>query len=677
MSTSPRRTRRARPRPERLEGRSLLNGDFRYRTPEGAAVHVQLLGPGDLKGTRVLPDGSLDLRFEGTAASSRIYGFVAGGPGRARLADLRDSKATPGDFTGAGTEAVGIVKLKSFDLVPGGVINLTAGFSRLILGSTGPNSQVQLRATNATTVSNRSNNNTNSSVGTGVSGGSSTAQSSGITSTLTSTGSGSVGGLGSGATAASSSGFGSAGAGGANVSGIPGTIVGTNVGGITSTVVTGTGSATGGSGGTNSSGSPAGTVTGSLAGAGTGTITNTGTGTTVISSQTTTGGSAGTRPGITAAVVIIDHVEGAPHAGPALGGPQIFGYDPTANALIRFNARTGAALQTIPLAGTGTGTAVAGVALGRDAGQLVALVGFGTSIRAFDAATGAPAGEFRTASLAKNGLKTVDGIGSTNTTTVFSDSSAGTLGLLQEIDVTKSLATGQAVAIGAAYAPTREFELSGGLTGLAGTDTIYATGAAHFDTFQPDRTQAGLLALNAAGAGPLAETARAALSGPPGGPDAGPAGTARKTPTNALGSVEGDLALVTGVVNGKNTVNLFSAGVTPDGILPLNDPNRLAGLSESFHPELAGSSLVNVQGVLRRFNAQDARGLVLNVSGRVDLVLIPGPVSDSAIVGRPAAHVATGPRSNVTILSTPRINGTKGGVITDETPRPLGPLALP
>jgi len=668
MSTSPRRTRRARPRPERLEGRSLLNGDFRYRTPEGAAVHVQLLGPGDLKGTRVLPDGSLDLRFEGTAASSRIYGFVAGGPGRARLADLRDSKATPGDFTGAGTGAVGIVKLKSFDLVPGGVINLTAGFSRLVLGSTGPDSQVQLRASNATTVARTSTTNQNASaVSTGISGGGGgSGQSGSITNTLTSTGSGGVGGLGSGATAASSSGFGGGGgggAGGANISGIPGTIVGTNVGGITSTVITGTGSSLGGGGGAGPASGTGGTTTGVV-------------GSTSASAGSSAQGSA-TRPGITAAVVIIDHVEGAPHAGPALGDPQIFGYDPTANALIRFNARTGAALQAIPLAGAGTGTAVAGVALGRDAGQLVALVGFGTSIRAFDATTGEPVGEFRTGSLAQGGLTAVDGVGSTNTTTVVADSSAGTLGLLQEIDVTKSLATGQAVAIGAAYAPTREFELSGGLTGLAGTDTIYATGAAHFDTFQPDRTQAGLLALNAAGAGPLAETARAALPGPAGGPDAGPAGTARKTPTNALGSVEGDLALVTGVVNGKNTVNLFSAGVTPDGILPLNDPNRLAGLSESFHPELAGSSLVNVQGVLRRFNAQDARGLVLNVSGRVDLVLIPGPVSDSAIVGRPAAHVATGPRSNVTILSTPRINGTKGGVITDETPRPLGPLALP
>jgi len=663
MSTSPRRTRRARPRPERLEGRSLLNGDFRYRTPEGAAVHVQLLGPGDLKGTRVLPDGSLDLRFEGTAASSRIYGFVAGGPGRARLADLRDSKATPGDFTGAGTGAVGIVKLKSFDLVPGGVINLTAGFSRLVLGSTGPDSQVQLRASNATTVARTSTTNQNASaVSTGISGGGGgSGQSGSITNTLTSTGSGGVGGLGSGATPASSSGFGGGGgAGGANISGIPGTIVGTNVGGITSTVITGTGSSLGGGGAGPASGT-GGTTTGVV-------------GSTSASAGSSAQGSA-TRPGITAAVVIIDHVDGAPHAGPALGDPQIFGYDPTANALIRFNARTGAALQAIPLAGPAT--AVAGVALARNDGRLVALVGSGATIRAFDAITGEPVGEFRTGSLAKNGLKTVDGIGSTNTTTVVSDSSAGTLGLLQEIDVTKSLATGQAVAIGAAYAPAREFELSGGLTGLAGTDTIYATGAAHFDTFQPERTQAGLLALNAAGAGTLAEIARAALPGPPGGIDVGPAGTARKTPTNALGSVEGDLALVTGVVNGKNTVNLFSAGVTPDGILPLNDPNRLAGLSESFHPELAGSSLVNVQGVLRRFNAQEARGLVLNVSGRVDLVLIPGPVSDSAIIGRPAAHVATGPRSNVTILSTPRINGTKGGVITDETPRPLGPLTLP
>ena len=53
-------------------------------------------------------------------------------------------------------------------------------------------------------------------------------------------------------------------------------------------------------------------------------------------------------------------------------------------------------------------------ALGRNHGNLVALVGDGQTIRAFDAITGAPVGQFSTASLAGNGLTTVDGIGSTN-----------------------------------------------------------------------------------------------------------------------------------------------------------------------------------------------------------------------------------------------------------------------
>ena len=254
--------------------------------------------------------------------------------------------------------------------------------------------------------------------------------------------------------------------------------------------------------------------------------------------------------------------------------------------------------------------------------------------------------------------------------------------------------------LGSAFAPTREFEFSGGLTGVAGSDRIYASGAAHFDSFQPDMVQEGLLVLNGSGLAPLGEIARLLV---PGDIDVGPAGSARANPTMALGSIERDLALVTGVAGGGNTVSLLtptfattsattttttstgsSSGtstvttpyLTPDGTVTLADPNRLAGLSESFHPELVGSVLVDIRGDLGTFAADTSRGLVLNDSGSLGLLHI-GNATDTTVVARPFLHASIKHRNNVLILSTTRAVDGRNGVTVDPTLRPIGPLTLP
>ena len=135
------------------------------------------------------------------------------------------------------------------------------------------------------------------------------------------------------------------------------------------------------------------------------------------------GGVPGPPPAPPGIVAQIRHVHGAPTAQSPLGDPEVFGYDPVANTLIRFDTSTGAALQTIPL--PNLGTPVAGAALGRNHGRLVALVGTGTEVLAFDALTGVPAGQFTIANLASLGLHTIDGIGSTDTRTVISDAVGG------------------------------------------------------------------------------------------------------------------------------------------------------------------------------------------------------------------------------------------------------------
>jgi hypothetical protein len=378
----------------------------------------------------------------------------------------------------------------------------------------------------------------------------------------------------------------------------------------------------------------------------------------------------------TGSQITILTINGAPRETP-IGDAQIYGFDPTTSMLVRFDAVNGNALQSIAV--PASSTIYSGVGLGRNNGRQVVLVGSGSTVFAYDVGTGAAVGSFGIASLAANGLTSVDGIGSSDTRTFISDSPHG---LIQSIDVTASLATGQAVPLGAPFPPAREFELSGGVTGLAGSDVIYVSGAAHFDTFTPDRLQLGILSFTPTAIG-VVETSRVRIPGIL-SPfiDAGPPGFLATHPTFALGSIAGNLALDTGVVNGKNSVTLFSpstTALTNVGSVALNEPNLLTGLSESFHPELLNGVLLDVTGNLRSFVATEATGLVVNSSGTVNLVQIKS-ATDTAIIGQPLNHVNIPIRNNVTLLSSARGikgTGTNGGVNVRAAAKPLGVLTLP
>ncbi|AGA31533.1 YncE family protein [Singulisphaera acidiphila] len=399
-----------------------------------------------------------------------------------------------------------------------------------------------------------------------------------------------------------------------------------------------------------------------------------------IARNTPSGGSStiGVNPGPPPAppgvVAVINHIKGAPRSTAGIEDPQVFGLDSTTHTLIRFDATTGAVLQTIPL--TGMGPPNTGVALGRNAGRLVALVGDDTSIRAFDAVTGDPVGQFTTANLGSLGLTAIDGIGSTDTRTVISDSTAGAGGLALQIDVTASLATGHAVAAGQPFAPTRQFELSGGLASVPASQTMYATGAAHFDSFQPNLLQYGVLALNTAG-NQLSETARTPFKVSGNFVNAGPEGSVDSLPQQVLGSVDQNLALITGVANGKNVVSLLSPQtLASNGTFTLNNPNPLTGLSESFRPDLANSALIDVQGNVQSLRAKDATGLVFNVAGYINLAKIKR-ASDSVLIGQPFGHAEIPKRSNVAIISSPRPVDDRNGVQVINNLKQIGPLTLP
>ena len=211
-------------------------------------------------------------------------------------------------------------------------------------------------------------------------------------------------------------------------------------------------------------------------------------------------------PGI---VLKINHVNG--NIVPPLRAPnlltdnEIFGLDATTGQVVRFNltpttTKTGEldmSQQTgtldpnwTPLKPPGSATPVA-ISVGRDGTQLVLLVSTGYQIWVYDATSGTLLGSFTTAGFDATAL------GSTDTLTVMGDVATNQF---QEIDIPLSLAAGTAqlpvnepgYAPPANYTPPAGFSLVGGLTGLPGSNQVYLTVAATFDSFQT-ATQLGLL----------------------------------------------------------------------------------------------------------------------------------------------------------------------------------------
>jgi hypothetical protein len=396
----------------------------------------------------------------------------------------------------------------------------------------------------------------------------------------------------------------------------------------------------------------------------------------VPASSATSGMNPGPPPAPPGIVLSTGSIHGRPRASSNLQDPEIYGYDPVANALILFDVSTGAQLQTISLSGLEAGKMTAGVALGLDAQQVVVLVGNSSTIYAFNPLTAGLVGQFSTANL--KGFTSVDGIGSTSSRTALMDSTAGPAGMAQLIDVTASLATGKAVPIGGAFSPQNEFTFAGGLAGIAGQSTLYATGSGFFNTQTPNLTQAGAMAINISATGGLSESSRAAIKNNNGSfVNTGPSGTTPVFPFGGLGSIDQNLALLTGVSNGKNNVSLYNPSTEARaGTITLNDANPLSDLSESFRPNLVDSALIDIQGNLQSLRATSAQGLVLNVEGYANLVKIKR-TSDSTFVALPFAHAQMPHRSNVTILSSARSVNERNGVTVNTSLQPVGPLSLP
>jgi hypothetical protein len=261
------------------------------------------------------------------------------------------------------------------------------------------------------------------------------------------------------------------------------------------------------------------------------------------------------------------------------------------------------------------------------------------------------------------------------------------------IDLPASLKTGKAVGLDATkpFVPQQEVFLLGGVTGVAGSNNLYATVGAHFSTVQPDQYQLGIqaistLSVSASSAGSqvtdqfntISRTGlvtngnfTTVLS---------PQQTVPIPPQKlgtALGAVDQNLALDTGASGGTNVLKLYTPNtLTSRGTITLDYPNLLTGLSQSFRTDLGGPAVIDVQGDIQSVRGNSADGMFLNDTGNLATVKIQH-IHNSTIVGQPISHLDFKSRSDTNAFSSSRLIGNRNGVTQVLNIQPIGPLPLP
>jgi hypothetical protein len=269
---------------------------------------------------------------------------------------------------------------------------------------------------------------------------------------------------------------------------------------------------------------------------------------------------------------------------------------------------------------------------------------------------------------------------------------------LSMIDVPLSLAAGTAqmpvneprYPPASNYTPPAGFSLVGGLTGVVGTNEVFPTVAAVFDSFQPTVTQLGLLTAGTS----VAETnpsgglvlvrqfttiSQQAIQSHGSFTPVSPSNNPMLTGVPE-GSVDSSLALNTigtTTTPGQYTNSVKLLGpieLDSHGTITLQTTDPITDLSESFRPQLNGNAaagtgpaVIDVQGTIQSLRGQTATGLVLNDTGYLNLIRT-GQISTSTILAQPIGHINTPPakRSNdVLLISTDnRDFGKRSGVNT-------------
>jgi hypothetical protein len=621
------------------------NRVFSYTTPTGGHAVVQVIGLGNLLGTTLTSSGELELVYGDTNAYSKIAGTVTGGGGHAPLESIQNARliaaGASNSLSGQGGDVVDAFFLNQFDLVDGGRINLTPGVASVVLDSIGADTQINLRTlppppTTTTTLGTSSLVVGTSTAGTGTS--TITVFREFATSTSTSSTSNTT------------------------LQALQSTTV-TNPYQISTTYVT------------NGNGSQ--TLTGIS-----GTFTSAGN---IIEPLPAADPIQTVPPAPPGIILKVNHIHGDLSAPINLQtDAKVFGYDPTTGEVIRFdlnlNSKTGVVDPTwTPIAVPGD-PAAAGLDLAWNGPQRVVLVSSGTNVYAHNATSGAVVGSFTDVGSFMGSLP-INSVAGTDTLTVLGSYQTNQL---YAINLTASLASGVAQpATGnpQPFTPQAQFTLLGGLTSSPGTNTVFATIAAHLDSTQPNMTQLGIQAVSTAsvatvpGQGSVFSNELSALANtsvkefgafinvPPDQPATSPPGP-------ALGSIDQSLALVLSASGGTNTID------TANGTFTFDYPNALAGLSETFRPDLVGSALIDIQGTVQSIRGGTATGMVLNDTGNLNLVKF-NYVSNSSIVGQPISHIQFKNRSHVLIMSSKRAIAGRNGVTVNNNLHQIGPLTQP
>jgi hypothetical protein len=633
------------------------NRVFSYLTPTGGHAVIQVIGLGNLLGTTLSASGALELVYGDTNAYSKIVGTVNGGGGHAPLESIQNSQlidaGISNSLSGQGGDVAESFLLNPFDLVAGGRINLTPGVNALVLDSIGPDTQVNLRALPPAPVTTTILPTSTLLVGSSTNSGSTSG---GTNETAGNSGNIVVFRQFATTTTTSTSAFGT------TLEALQSTTV-TNPYGVSTTFVS------------NGNGSQ--TLSGIS-----GTFTSAGN----IVEPLPTGQSISTVPPAPPGIILkVNQVRGDLSAPINVQtDPRVFGYDPTTGEVIRFalnlNTKTGVVDSTFTPIDVPGDPAAAGLDLAWNGAQRVILVSSGTSVYAYNATTGAPVGSFTDVNSFIGALP-INSVAGTDTLTVIGSYQTNQL---YAINLPASLQTGIAQAAPGnpqPFTPQAQFTLLGGLTSSPGTNFVFASIAAHLDSTQPDQTQLGIQAVSTAvvttvkGQGSVfsnlltgsANTPVKELNAFINVPAAQPA---TSPPGPALGSIDQSLALVISASGGTNTVD------TENGTFTFDYPNALAGLSETFRPDLVHSALIDIQGTVQSVRGGTATGMVLNDTGNLNLVKFDS-VTNSTIVGQPIGHIQFKTRKGVLILTPSRTAAGRNGVTVDKNLHQIGPLTQP
>ena len=711
-----RRAYRARPTIEGLEGRQLLSAGasrgaaqasaspggvlspkgqvFRYVTVTGAIATVKIVGVGSLDGTSVDSNGALHIVYGGTNVYSKIVGTVNGGGGHAALAGIQNlqliAAGQANSLSGVGGTPLASVLMSSFDLVPGGTINLTAGVTGVVLHSIGPNTNVQLRTLPPAPSYRILPANAGNTAGgqSGLFGQLVTSSSSSSTSTnsLLSTSSPSPTPTSSQSSFSSTTGTGGVPAGGLSPTV---TIIGTTV----VPIVTGNSSLFS-NGSTGSSSTLQAGQTASITSAQGVTLSYLSDGgrdqvlTNVSGSFTAQAnlleplaqGQALTEPPAPPGIILKARSIGGPgsQAINPLTDSKIFGYDPKTGQVVRFNLNlqndTGGVDPTFAPISVPGAPASSDIDLARLDGTPVLLVTSGNTVLAYNAGTGAPMGSFN-AAVPVNFLATAGNV------TVLGSSQ---INQIHMIDLAASLRTGTAQGLDSAapFVPQSEVFLLGGLTGVAGSNNLYASVGAHFSTIQPDQYQLGIESLGTTVVNASSQLFDQFSVISRTGLVTGGNYTAvqvNPAPANqvggALGSVDQNLALDTGVSAGHNVVKLYApSSLASKGSISLAYPDLLTGLSQSFRTDLGGAAVIDIQGDVQSVRGTTASGMLFNDTGNLATIKIQH-VDNSTVVGQPISHIDLKSRTNATFLTSNRDVGNRNGAMNLKNIQPLGPFS--